>query len=173
MRISKDLAGRISYALTDKTRKKVDALLKAYQLLATTLYSKQIPDEVFKLYHTHPNYFRTSGTIRWYGNGFGRASVSCDGGPLIAESDGGCELKLTPEIADQLKDAELAHRKAKNEYEDLRRETENTLLALGTSKMIVEKFPLAEKYLPVPGNKTKTMALIPNLENLTEKIKNQ
>lgn len=170
MRISKELSRQISFALTEKTRKKVDELLKAYQKLAAEIYLEQIPKRVSNTFSIHFEYFRVTRTVRWEGHGFSRTSVTVEK-PLIADCNGDCKIILTPEISNKLKDAENAHSKIKVFYERLRQELENTLQALGTYKQITEKFPLAEKYLPVAG--VKTMALIPNLDKLTDKIKNQ
>ena len=54
---------------------------------------------------------------------------------------------------------------------NLRVEIEKALLALGSYKQITEKFPDAAQYLPAIG--AKSMALIPNLDGLKQKIKNQ
>jgi hypothetical protein len=172
MRISKELALTIGRALSEKSKKKADNLLINYRNLVYCYYMQQVPKTILKAYASSPEWFDTGVTIYFSGFGFNHENVSVDKKVIRNEYGSTCKLILTQEIAETLKRAQIAHKKAKEDYENLKQEIVNALLALGTTKRISEKFPDAIKYLPTSASGV-CLALIPDLDKLSNKIKNQ
>jgi hypothetical protein len=172
MRISKDLAATIARALTVKSKQKWDQLVKAYKLKIYDHYMKQTPKAVLKCFGLHPEWFETLDNIRFSGHGFSEEYVGVEKKVIANNYGSRARLQLTAEIANDLKDARTASENAEKHYYALKTEIENALLSLGTTKRIAERFPEAIKYLPVAGSSV-SMALIPDLNKLQTKIKNQ
>lgn len=170
MRISKELARQISFRLTDKGRAKVDKLKKEWQNAVTQAYIQQIPDKIIKTKAIYPEWFAITESISLEGHGFGWTNVNATE-RVIKDKNGNAYLKLDAKLATDLKKLQTAWHDAKETNEKLQVETENTILALGTYKQITERFPDAAQYLPNVG--PKSMALIPNLDGLKEKLKKQ
>jgi hypothetical protein len=170
MRVSKDLARQISFKLTDKGRAKVAKLKKEWENAVTIAYIQQIPERIIKTHSLCPEWFQMTDTITLDGHGFSWTNVNATE-RVIKDCKGNSYLKLDNKLASHLKTFQIAWSKAKDENDNLQTETENTILALGSYKQVVEKFPAAAQYLPNVG--PKALALIPNLDGLINKIKNQ
>jgi hypothetical protein len=173
MRISKENAQRIARALTKKTYdkwKKAEAAVPQY---VTALYESKMPADVKKFVKDHPEYISTTPTIYLDGVGLGY-NVSERASKCMPRNSGGgssCRMKLTNEEAETLVQLRRAKQDAEKAWEDLYRDTTNAILALGTHKKIAEQFPQAANLLP--DSPAKVMALIPNLDGLAAKLKNQ
>lgn len=170
MRISKDLARQISFKLTAKSRAKVEKLKKEWEKAVTIAYIQQIPERIIKTHELCPGWLQTSGIISLEGHGFLWISVNATE-RVIRDCKGNSYLKLDSKLAYELKVFQIAWQKAKDENEKLQVETENAILALGTYKKVVEHFPQAANLLPTTS--AKCMALIPCLDGLNDKLKNQ
>jgi hypothetical protein len=170
MRISKDLARQIALKLTQKSRDKRDKLKAAWEEAVTISYIQQIPEKVIKLQSLYPEWFKISGNIILEGHGFSWTNVNATEHVIKGKSDN-CFLKLDAKLAGQLKALQNAYQDAKQAETNLFEEIETAILGLGTSKKVADHFPDAAKYLPPDG--ARSMALIPDLSKLTNKIKNQ
>lgn len=139
----------------------------------TELYEKKMPPEIKAMFNKYPSYFSTSSTVYPKGPGLGYNTHESATKQLPKNTGGGnsCTIELTAEEAETLKALMNAREDAKKYMDDLVRETTNSILALGTSKRVAEHFPQAANLLP--ETPAKTLALIPNLEGLTKKLKNQ
>lgn len=170
MRISKDLARQISFRLTDKGRVKVEKLKREWEKAVTIAYIQQIPEKIIKMQALYPEWFAMTNSVTLDGHGFSWTHVTATE-RVNEDSKGHAYLKLDNKLASQLKTFQIAWIKAKEENEKLQIEAENTILALGSYKQITDKFPAAAQYLPNVG--PKSFALIPNLDGLVDKLKNQ
>lgn len=172
MRISQDTAGRIARALTKKSYEKWQKAKAEVPKAVAELYAKKIPIEVAVVLDKYPDWFDWTHTVYINGPGFGHNDHE-DMVRQVPRNQRGsyARMTLTEKEAGKIKDLIHARDKAQKEYEDLERETRNTLLALATHKKITEHFPQAANLLPITP--AKTLALIPNLEKLTAKLKNQ
>jgi hypothetical protein len=170
MRVSKELARQISFKLTGKGRTKVDKLKREWEKAVTIAYIQQIPERVIKTQGLCPEWFQMTGTITLEGHGFSWTNVNATD-RVIKDGHSNAKVKLDPKLADELKTLQIAYQNAKDANEKLQMETENAILALGTYKKIAEHFPQAANLLPTTA--AKCMALIPNLDGLTNKLKNQ
>lgn len=173
MRISQDTAGSIAMALTKKSYDKYVKSKSFVKQFVTALYVLKMPQIVTDCFNSHSQYFSTTETIYIEGIGFGyNSSVEAVRG-LPRNNGGGnnCRLRLNDSEAEELRALISSRDNHKKEYEDLKQQTKNSLIALGTYKKIIEHFPEAAAFLPTTA--AKTMALIPDLNKLTEKLKNQ
>jgi DNA-binding MarR family transcriptional regulator len=170
MRISKDMARQISFRLTDKGRAKVENLKKEWQKAVTLAYIQQTPEKIIKTKAQYPEWFQMTDSITLDGHGFSWTNVAATE-RVIKDSKGNSFLKLNAKLSGDLKVLQTAWHNAKQSNEKLQQETENAILALGTYKQIIEKFPDAAQYLPNVG--PKSMALIPNLDGLKAKLQKQ
>lgn len=173
MRISKENAQRIARALTKRTYdkwKKAEAAVPQY---VAALYESKLPPDVKKFVKAHPEYISTTSTIYLEGVGLGHNASEGAGRQMPRNSGAGssCRMKLTTEEAEKLVELRREKQDAEKAWEDLYMETTNAILALGTHKKIAEQFPQAANLLP--DTPAKTLALIPNLDKLTTKLKNQ
>lgn len=156
--------------MTDKGRAKVEKLKKEWEKAVTIAYIQQIPEKVIKTQMLCPDWFQTTGTICLDGHGFSWINVNATE-RVIKDANSNSKLKLDSKLAGQLKSIQIAWHNAKEENEKLQVETENAILALGTYKKVAEHFPQAATMLPTTA--AKCMALIPSLDGLTNKLKNQ
>jgi hypothetical protein len=170
MRVSKDLARQISFKLTDKGRAKVAKLKKEWENAVTIAYIQQIPERIIKTQALCPEWFRMTDTITLDGHGFSWINVSATE-RVIQDCKGNSYLKLDNKLASHLKGFQIAWQNAKDQNEKLQVETENAILALGTCKKVTEHFPQAANMLPTTA--ARCVALIPSLDGLTNKLKNQ
>jgi hypothetical protein len=171
MRISQELARRIAKKMTEKKEKQVDKLHLLFRRLVTNLYWQSIPKAVFDARELHPDWFEAKGSIVLQGHGFEYTSISVVGAYVPANNDGRAKLKLTPEMAAQIKTAQWEWEKCRDEYSKLVDEIQQALISLGTYKQIRENFVEAAQFLPETG--PKSLALIPNLSGLKERLKSQ
>lgn len=172
MRISQDTADRIARALTKKSYEKWQKAKREVNEGVTKLYEKKIPDELKAALDKYPDWFCYTSTIYLIGVGFGN-NDSETATKQMPQNQGGsyCKLKMTDKEAEAIKSLIHARDKAEKTWEDLKRETYNTLLALGTYKKVTEHFPQAANMLPTTA--ARCVALIPSLDGLTNKLKNQ
>ena len=173
MRVSKDTASRMARQLTKKSYDKWKAAEAAVPKFIIDLHDKKTPDDVKAFTKDHPGYISTSSTIYLEGPGMGHNAYENIGKNLPRNSGGGSTVRmvLTTKEAEALKKLQHARTDAKKKWEDLLQETTNSIMALGSSKRVAEHFPQAANL--IPDTPAKTMALIPNLEGLTNKLKNQ
>lgn len=170
-RISQELARRIAEKMTEKKFKQVDKLKKAFHQLVTDAYKRAIPKSILEVREKFPEYFMLTGRIILDGHGFDHDHIPVIGPDLITNSDHRARLKMTPELATEIKKTQWAFEKERDSYTKLVDEIYQAIMALGSYKQIREKFPEAGQYLPDVG--PRSLALIPNLDALKEKIKHQ
>jgi hypothetical protein len=172
MRVSQETAGHIARALTKKSYEKWQKAKNDVPKAISELYYKKIPVEVAIVLDKHPDWFDWTNIVYIVGAGFGHNDYETSSKQVPRNQCGGyAKMKLTDKEAEALKTLIHNRERLQKEYEDLERETRNSIIALGTHKKIAEHFPQAANLLPT--TKAKTFALIPNLEKLTLKLKNQ
>lgn len=166
--LSKMVIENITERMTSKSKKYADAMLKEYEQVVAGIFESQIPDEVKKVFKSHPDYIKTATEAYLDGHGFNRESV-CFGKSLPAVSNYRAALKLTAAIADRIMKHKRKYEKAKEDYKLLVRETEAALTALKTHKNIRENLPEAIPFLPPPMSNS----LVVNFESLQKKLQKQ
>lgn len=167
-RISKDLAGQIARKLTEKSRIATEKYLKEYQKLVTDLYEEQIPQAVKDCFKKYPDWFYTRLHVTFAGHGFSHESITPTKN-LICNEGTSSTLILTAKIADQLTSAKRKWLKAKDNYDQLRLESEQALLTLKTFNNIRKELPEAAPMLPPPMSN----ALVVNFDSLKNRLKRQ
>lgn len=168
MRISKILASQIAHKLTSKSRDNRDKLKLAFQKAVSDAYVQQLPEKIVKMQSMFPEFFGMSYEIVLDGHGFNFTRVNTEE-PVISDGRGRAFLNLNANLARMLKETQTAFQDAQKQADELVKETENSIMALGTYKQVAEHFPAAAQYLPGPS----PLAIIPDLSKLTAKIKNQ
>jgi len=166
--ISKDLASQIAYKLTVGSKQKVDAAHADYMEAVTELYEQQIPQDVKDCFSKNPDWFYTRGIVSFEGFGFRWENVSTKRG-VIANSGTSAHLKLTGKSAEKLTAIKRKWEKEKANYEELKEETKNALLALKTYNNIRKELPLASPLLPPPMSN----ALVCNFDSLKKRLTKQ
>lgn len=166
--ISRTVAEQIAYKLTTKSKASADALQKEYQEIVTKLYEAQTPKSVKDCDKKHPEWFYKRGTVNFRGHGFSYENVTTTR-QVICNGGTNANLELNPEIAKQIVVAKNKWEKALDDYKNLKRETENALIALKTHKNIREHLPEAAQYLPPPMSN----ALVVNFDSLKKRLERQ
>ena len=162
--ISKDLANKISFRLTEKSKAVTDSLYENFRLLVVEAYKDTIPGEVMSLFKKLPEYIETTDIVRIEGSGFSRQWVSING-----QLPGDGNFKFTGKVAEKLMSAKRKHEDSQKKYNELRRETESALLALKTHANIRKELPAAIPFLPPPMSN----ALVCNFQSLNKKLNKQ
>lgn len=166
--LSKDLARQIAVKLTEKSRIVAENLHVEYRELATSMYEDQTPDEIKAALKKYPDWFDSKCSMRVDEHGFnweyitGVRRIACN-------SNSECLLKLTTKTAEKLLKAKRKWQKAKENYEKLKDETKNALLALKTYNNIRKELPEAAPFLPPPMSN----ALVVSFDSLKRKLNNQ
>jgi hypothetical protein len=168
MRISQELAKQISFKLTEKSKSHVEALKKEYYKLAQHYYEAQIPDDIKNAFKKHPEWFYTRQIIEFSGHGFNWENIKADA-PVICNDGTSAHLKLNEKSSSKLSTAKNKYKKAEEQYDSLRTETEQALLTLKTYKNIREELPEAAPYLPPPISN----ALVVNFDSLKKRLDKQ
>lgn len=166
--LSKLVIEQISAKMTEKSKKYAEALDKELQILVTEIYEEQIPDEIKKAFKTHCEYIETCQSLYLDGHGFNRESLSMTK-QMPAKSSYNQKLNLTAKIADRILTLKRKRDKAKEDYKNLKLETESAMFALKTHKNVRENLPEAAPYLPPPMSN----ALVVSFDSLKKKIANQ
>lgn len=165
-KISNELAKQIAIKLTEKSRIVADKFHVEYRELVTELYEEQTPQEVKAALKKFPDWIYTSGSVKLNGNGFNFEWVSTTRNIV---SNGNNLLNLTSKIADKITAAKRKWEKAKKQYECLKDETKQALLALKTTNNIRKEIPIAAPMLPPPMSN----ALVCNFDSLKRRLINQ
>lgn len=168
MRISKDLAGQIAYKLTDKTRLLVEKIKKDYQEVVTVLYEAQTPQAVIDCKKKFPDWFGTKSCVYFSGHGLSHENCTTTR-QIISNNWSNAHLELNSKIADKITKAKRKYDKVKDDYNQLKKETEQALINLGTYARIRENIPAAAPFLPPPISN----ALVCNFDSLNSKLKKQ
>jgi len=167
-RISNETAKQIAIKLTEKSRIAAEKLHVEYRELVTELYEEETPQEVKALFKKLPDWFYTRGYVNFNGHGFGWEQVSTTR-QIICNGGTNANLHLTSKIADKITTSKRKWDKAKKNYEDLKDETKQALLALKTTNNIRKEIPLAAPMLPPPMSN----ALVCNFDSLKKKLSHQ
>jgi len=167
-RISNELAGQIAHKLTEKSRLAAEKLHVEYRELVTSFYEEQTPDQVKKCFKDNCDWFYTRCEIRMDGHGFNWAWVTSTR-PVICNNESYANLKLTSKVADQIISAKRKWEKAKEKYDNLKREAKQALLTLKTFSNIRKELPEASPMLPPPMSN----ALVVNFSSLKKQLAGQ
>lgn len=143
MVISKEKALFIAKELCKKKLAAYEKESENLRKVVSKLYSKQVPPVVKALYKKYPEYVKDTSYAVIEGHGISYLHVS-----LVNKMPGHTRMKLTPDIANQIKKANWAKIDAKKEYDDLVLEVKTAIITLKTYARITEKFPEAAKLLP-------------------------
>jgi hypothetical protein len=147
MRISKSIAEKASRKMTVKHYEKVNSLRNLLGKEVSELYLKTIPSEVVKMFYNHPSYFKTTGALYVRGTGLNHELVSLDisvpskvshATTFVIESDE--DSKVVARMADEYK-------QAKKDADNKMCEIEQILIALGSTKNVLEQFPEAIDFI--------------------------
>lgn len=166
--ISKDLAGQISFKITEPSRKASEAMHVEFRELVTKLYEDQIPEAVLATFKKQPDWFYTRSEVKLEGHGFSWEHIATTR-PLITNANGKCDIHLTAKIADQIMKAKRKWQEAQKKYNLLREETKQALLTLKTYANIRKELPQAAPMLPPPISN----ALVCNFDSLRKQLQKQ
>lgn len=167
-RISNDLAGQIATKLTEKSRLNADKLHVEFRELVTSLYEEQTPASVKKCFKENADWFYRKSSIKLDGHGFNWEYVSTTR-PVICNNNSDAILKLTSSVADKITSAQRKWQKAKNQYDNLKKEAKQALLTLKTYNNIRKELPEAASMLPPPLSN----ALVVNFTSLKQQLAKQ
>ena len=166
--ISKDLAGKIAYKLTEKSRLAAERLHVDFREAVTALYEKKTPKEISDLLKKHGDWIRTSTTIRLNGNGFSYEYVTATRKIInMANSDN--YLEMTNTEADKLVNAKRKWEAAVKKYNLLKSDAEQAILTLKTFNNIRKELPEAAAMLPPPLSN----ALVVDFSSLKKQLAHQ
>lgn len=162
-RISKTLATKIALKMTEAKLKTVKERQLQTQTLAYELTRAILPKDVLAAHDAYPGYFQTSYSRYFYGGGLNHEDVRLSNRlphnnsivVQLSDEDGQELLKLND-------DTDLLI----NELTALRRDIQNTILAIGTTTRLKKEFPEAAVHLPVEM----TTALAFNLPDLLKRL---
>lgn len=166
--LSKQVIEQIALKMTEKSKKFVDACEKELKEVVTEVYLLQVPAEVMRVFKTHCEYVETTQSVYVNGNGFNRETFNMTK-QLPSTSSYNATLKLTAATADQILKAKRKWEKAKEDYKNLKQETESALQALKTHKNVRENLPEAAAYLPPPMSN----ALVVSFDSLQKRLRKQ
>lgn len=166
--LSKVVIEQIAEKMTEKSKKYSELVYKELKELVTEIYESQVPEPVMKVFKTHCDYIETCSSIELDGHGFNRETITLTK-QLPATSTYRQKLHLTATIADKIIKAKRKREKAKEDYENLLRETQSALSALKTYKNVRENLPEAVPYLPPPMSN----ALVVNFNSLQKRLNKQ
>jgi hypothetical protein len=175
MRITNELARTIADTLLAKSKQSNEKLRSEIDALAIAEYQLMVPQEIIKVSKSCPSWiakadsvsvkYRVNGTLHHH-----RAYAE-KGKKVIILKAGDDTLKVNTKSAIRRKIIKL--KKAQDEYWKLRKETIQAMIALGSSKRVIEQFPetaplfkVQPKYTPPPAQKT-------NLSGLKSKLQKQ
>lgn len=167
-RISQDLADQIAAKLTKKSFDAVKELRKEYEDLVLVTYQSQVPDEVAGCFKKHHDWFTTTTSVQLDGHGFRYEYVDVHES-VLCNAHRGAIIKMTSALADIFTKSKRKWQKAKEEAENLNRETRTALINLRTYKNIREAIPEAAPFIPPPI----TNAIAVNVSALNKKLATQ
>ncbi len=150
-RISKAVAEQIAEKLVEKIKKEIKAVETQIEDLVIPIYEATIPPEVAKVYKKHPKWFRETyseyvrgeGINNNYRNVSFRKAYPSDNSKVVMDSKQATAYLKLDQRKEELQD----------KLKVTKSEIENTLLALGTYKNILNEMPELAVYLPVTEGK--------------------
>ena len=169
MRISHELAGDIANALTLKSKAANDKLRAEIEFLVFMAYTKKVPKEVVKMEKSFPDWVQKTGSIyvRYRIGDRNRTFITILKTKVITKG-GDSDLKPSAVIRKKI----LQLDKQEEELRALKKDTIRAILALGTTKRVLQQFPDA-----APALKAKDkMPVVPwsgNVHDLKAKLQKQ
>jgi hypothetical protein len=169
MRISHDLAIEIANVLTQKSKVANEKLRTDIDALVFETYTKAIPKELVKLDKAIPDWVHKSGSIyvRYRVGNLQRTHITVLKGKVITKG-GNPDIKATTVIRNKI----IQLSKQEEALRALKKDTIRAVLALGTSKRVLQQFPGAEAALKARGN----LPVVPvniNVHDLKAKLQKQ
>jgi len=166
--LSKMVIESISEKMTEKSKKYLLDLEEKYSQVVTDFFESQIPEQIIKVFKTHPEYIETTMSAYLDGYGFNRESVTLTK-RIPSTSSFHAKLNLNAAMADKILKVKRKMEKAKEDYNDLLQQTQSALFALKTEKNIRENLPEAIPFLPPPMSNS----LVVNFSSLQQKLNKQ
>lgn len=166
MRMSKELAQNIAREITKKRLLAITKLQEQFDKIITEECEKQVPLAVRKAFKSHPAYIRQTKSVSIHGVGLSTRhyqSLLRD----IPEHKNDRSIKMPDAIAATLTKMIEQLEDMRKSYNEMRKEIENSLIALNSFSRIQKELPEAVKYLP----KSTSQALMVNLDKTRELIR--
>ena len=168
-RISQEMAGRIAYKLTEKSKAIADNLHVEYRKSVMEFYKATLPKPVLAFFKTEfCEYVETTNSVILDGHGFSREHVSFIGA-LPSENGNTPRLNFNANDGAKFIAAKRKWEKADKEYKSLKEETTQALLALKTFNNIRKELPEAAPFLPPPISNS----LVVNFDSLKKRLQKQ
>lgn len=165
MRITKANAEHISEMLTAKKTREAKKHYQETKDYVSELAKSTITKEVMDAFMKYRSYFKTASSLKIYGPGTNHETVSL--GQELPCKDGYCIQKtLTAAESKKIIGMLEASKDKKKEIDALRKDIEETVLALGTHQKIKDSFKEAAAHLWEKQN----TALIVNVESLRKRL---
>jgi hypothetical protein len=169
MKITHDLATEIANVLTQKSKAANERLRGEIDASVLEAYTKAIPKELVKVDKAIPNWVHKASSIyvRYRINNRDRTHITMVKAKVITRV-GNSDIKPTPAIRRKI----IQLDKQEEALRTLKKDTIRAVLALGTSKRVLQQFPDAEPALKSKGN----LPVVPvsiNVHDLKAKLQKQ
>ena len=170
--ISRKSAEEIAYRVTTKLRNKIADLEKTFRLTLEKMYKESIPKEIMEFFLKYKDYTRTTSSYYLQGNGFTGKTFSFPNSSL-PEKTGYTKWIPSKEQYETLHKIDYELQDLKIKLENSKTEIVNSILALGTTKRVIENLPDLIPYLTIrtPVVRIKNTQLMINIDAITSKIK--
>lgn len=167
-KISQDTARKASWKIVEPIKTKMDEIEKEISVLVTDIVVQAIPADVMKLWKKHSEYMKSNNDIRICGHGFDNRQVALTGSYPCEDTSWHKKMDITKEQAVELHKLDAKKEKLNDKYKTTQKEIEGTLLALGTTKRVLEQFPEAAAHLDITAPNT---GLMLQIDPLREKVR--
>lgn len=147
MKISKSIAEKASRKMTIKHYEKVNSLRNVLGKMVAELYLKTIPSEVVRMFYERPSYFKITGALYVRGTGLNHELVSLNISAPSTQSHASTFVIESDEDAKIVAEMIAEYKQAKKDADNKQCEIEQVLIALGSTKNVLEQFPEAIEYI--------------------------
>lgn len=161
-RITKEIASYVAKELLKEKQEKIDKLKQERKDFSTDVIERSIPIEILSAFRDYPQYFKTTQTPTFRGEGLGWESYTVNSKfPASGNS-----IEISENTASKLVRYNDRISDLQRRYDDLFNQVEQSLIALRTYNNIEKEFPEAFKLLPA---RTST-AIMVNISDIRKQL---
>ena len=168
-KISQTTAREVSMKVCKPILEKKQEVINKRRELLTKWYRDSVPADVMKFWKAHEQYMRTTTWVYIEGIGVGKSQYNIEELPIGKAHDYYNPFKLNKEQSIEFSKLLEQEEDLKLKYDTTQKEIEATMLALGTTKRIIEKMPELTEFLPEAPKEN--MQLMVQLAPIREKVK--
>lgn len=170
MRISKSIAEKAAKKMTAKHYEKAKSLKDVLGKKVSELYLNTVPSEIIKMWKNYPSYFMKNSGMYVRGTGLNHELVQLDVSVPSKQSHTPTFVIESDEDAKIVAKMVAEYKQAKKQAEEKECEIEQVLIALGSTKNVLEQFPEAIEYI---DNAPQVRNLPVNLRELRLEFQNK